>query len=459
MLNSRRLWLIIGLGVALLFGPIRSNFAADRQILNGHVPPVVSRLQPLGLLPETNHLDLAIGLPLRNQAELDELLRQLYDPASTNFHKFLVPAEIAARFGPTEEDYQAVQDFVRSNGLAVTGTYGNRLVLDIQGRVADVERAFKITLRVYRHPVEARNFFAPDTEPSLPANLRVTGIEGLSDYSLPRRADHRIKAAKVRPLDFNGSGPNQEYAGKDFRNAYVPGNTTLNGASQTVAVLEYSGYFKVDITNYENVVGAAIGSTNYVPLTNVVVGGRTPSTANNDEVALDIEMAIAMAPMLSRVIVYEEKSISSSVLNQIATDNLARQVSSSWLVGPWSISTATNYDGILKIMAAQGQSYFQSSGDGDAYTGVQPLDSGTTVPADSPYATIVGGTTLKMNGSVCRGLRRRSGIIISTRTTRSPTKDPAAASVRTTPYPYGRPISTWRATAVRPPTATFPMWR
>jgi subtilase family serine protease len=398
MLNSRRSWLIIGLGVTLLFGPIRSSLAADRQFLHGHVPPVVARLQPLGRLPDTNCLNLAIGLPLRNQAELDELLRQLYDPASTNFHKYLQPAEFAARFGPAEEDYQAVEDFVRSNGLVVTGTYSNRVVLDIQGRVADVERAFEVALRVYRHPAEARDFFAPDTEPSLPANLRVMSIEGLSDYSLPRRATRRVKAAKVRPLSFNGSGPYQEYAGNDFRNAYVPG-TTLNGAGQTVALLEYSDYYKVDVTNYENIIGAAVGTTNYVPLTNVVVGSSTPGTTNNGEVALDIEMAIAMAPKLSRVIVYEKNSGSSSLLNRIATDNLARQVSSSWLVGPWSISTATNYDGILKNMAAQGQSFFQSSGDGDAYTGSQPLDSGTTVPVDSPYATIVGGTTLTMNGS------------------------------------------------------------
>jgi subtilase family serine protease len=389
---------VTGLGVTLLFGPIRSSLAGDRQFLYGDVPPVVARLQPVGRLPGPNRLNLAIGLPLRNHTELEELLRQLYDPASTNFHKFLVPAEFAARFGPTEEDYQAVEDFARSNGLVVTGTYSNRVVLDLQGRVADVERAFQVTLRTYRHPTEARDFFAPDTEPSLPANLRVTSIEGLNDYSRPRRADIRMKAAKVRPLSFNGSGPNQEYAGNDFRNAYVPG-TTLNGAGQMVALLEYSDYFPVDITNYENVVGATIGTTNYVPLTNVVVGGTTPGTANNGEVALDIEMAIAMAPKLSRVIVYEDNSVSSSLLNRIATDNLAKQVSSSWMVGPWSSSTAITYDNILTNMAMQGQSFFQSSGDGDAYTGAQPLDSGTTMPVDSPYATIVGGTTLTMNGS------------------------------------------------------------
>jgi len=158
MLNSRRVWLVTGYGLALLFGPIRSSLAADRQFLQGHVPPAVARLQPLGHLPGTNCLNLAIGLPLRNQAELDELLRQLYDPASTNFHRFLTSAESAARFGPTEEDYQAVEDFVRGNGLVVAGTYSNHVVLDIQGRVADVERAFGVTLRTYRHPTEARDF-------------------------------------------------------------------------------------------------------------------------------------------------------------------------------------------------------------------------------------------------------------------------------------------------------------
>jgi hypothetical protein len=397
MLNSHRLWLIFGLGVFLLVGSSQPGLAADRQFLTGHVPPPVPRLKPSGRLPGTNHLELAISLPLRNGAELTEFLRQLYDPASTNFHKYLQPAEFAARFGPTVEDYQAMQDFARSNGLVVAKTYPNRLVLDVAARAQDVERALGVTLRTYRHPAEARNFFAPDAEPSLPSHLRAICIEGLNDYSLPRRAARRMAAAApARPLSFSGTGPNHEYAGNDFRNAYVPG-TALNGSNQVVAMLEYSDYYMVDITNYENMVGAAIGVTNYVPLTNVLVGTGTPTTGANDEVALDIEMAIAMAPKLAQVIVYEKKTVSTTLLNRIATDNLAKQVSSSWMVGNWSASTAMAYDTILTNMAAQGQSFFQASGDSDAYTGSQPLDSGVTVPVDSPYATIVGGTTLTMN--------------------------------------------------------------
>jgi hypothetical protein len=381
------------LAAAIFFIAATSLFGAEpgRKILSGHVPRVLTGLTPKGRLPATNQLVLAIGLPLRNQAALGELLRQLYDPHSTNFHKFLSPPEFTARFGPTEQDYQAVIKFAEANGLAVVRKHPNRLVLDVEGSVSNIEQAFQITLRTYRHPTEPRDFFAPDTEPSVPVNLSVVTVEGLSDYELPRPLLHKIDSSKVHPL--GGSGPGGYYAGNDFRNAYVPG-TTLNGAGQSVGVLEFSSYYQVDITNYEKTNGLA----NYVSLTNEVVGSPAPGTANNIEVALDIEMAIAMASGLSRVIVYETSGSASSILSQMADDNLAKQMSCSWT---WSGGPSATVDSILLQMAAQGQSFFQAAGDKDAYTGRQTLDNAnqTTAPVDSTNLTCVGGTSLMMNGS------------------------------------------------------------
>ena len=366
-------------------------------ILRGHMPSAVARLTPTGRLPATNRLFLSIGLPLRNQAALGELLRQLYDPRSTNFHKFLTPQEFTARFGPTEQDYQAVKKFAETNGLIVADQHPSRVVLDVEGSASNVERAFHVTLHSYRHPTEARNFFAPDTEPSVPTNLSVVTVEGLSDYNFPHPLLHKAEASNAMPLAFNGSGPKHEYAGNDFRNAYVPG-TTLTGTGQTVGLLEFSDYYKVDITNYENI----IGLTNYVPLTNAVIltsrFDHGPGTANNDEVALDIEQAIAMAPGLSRVIVYETRSSESSILTSMADDDLAKQMSCSWT---WTGGPDPTIDGLFQQMAAQGQSFFQASGDSDAYTGNEMIDdsSQTNAPVDSTNLTCVGGTTLTMNGS------------------------------------------------------------
>ena len=237
MLKFRSLLDVIAVGMALFFSAIYPGIAAERQVLHGHVPAAVARfnLQPTGQLPATKSLHLAIGLPLRNQAALDDLLQQLYDPASPNYHQFLTPEQFTARFGPTEQDYQAVIRLCegeRPDGRPAH--IANRLVLDVSGSVADVEKAFHVTLRTYRHPTEARDFFAPDTEPTVDAALPVVDIQGLSDFSRPHPKLHRMDAAALanaRPK--NGSAPDGSgaYFGNDFRNAYVPG-TTLTGAGQ-----------------------------------------------------------------------------------------------------------------------------------------------------------------------------------------------------------------------------------
>ncbi|HSY19884.1 MAG TPA: immunoglobulin domain-containing protein [Candidatus Acidoferrales bacterium] len=380
--------LIVGIVLTTLFA------SAAQKALRGNVPDVITKLVAKGRPSPTNQLSLSIGLPLPNEGALDEFIHQLYDPASTNFHRFITPPEFAARFGPSEADYQAAIQFATGSGLKIARTHTNRLVLDVEGSVADVEQAFHTTIHTYRHPSEARDFFAPDTEPSVPANLSVVSLEGLGDYDLPRPMVRKGDALKVRPLSFNGTGPNGEYAGNDFRNAYAPG-TSLNGTGQAVGLLEFSDYFSVDIVNYEN----AIGLSNLVPVNKVVIGQHGPTTANNSEVSLDIEVAIAMAPGLSQVIVYEIKSVNpSSILSTMANDNLAKQLSSSWT---WSGGPNATIDGIFKQMATQGQSYFQAAGDSDAYTGAQILDNASQVnsPVGSTNITAVGGTTLTMNGS------------------------------------------------------------
>ena len=118
-----------------------------QQSLHGHVPAAARELAPLGGLDGGKHLGLVISLPLRNQEALTNLLRELYDPASTNYHRYLAPEEFAERFGPAEADYQVVQDFATANGLTIRRTYSNRMLLDVDGAVTNIERAFQLHLQ------------------------------------------------------------------------------------------------------------------------------------------------------------------------------------------------------------------------------------------------------------------------------------------------------------------------
>src|SRR5271157_3592743 len=241
-----------GLWAVLLLVFTSPVWSAERQVVRGHVPVPEARRAPLDRLVSSKRLNLAIGLPLRNRDALTNLLGQIYDPASPLYHQYLTPEQFTERFGPKEEDYAAVVAFAKGNGFTVTGTHPNRTLLDVNGSVGDIEKAFHVNLRLYQHPKEARTFYAPDAEPSLDLAVPLLHISGLDNYIVPRPM-----CLKAKPLGNRsgatptaGSGMDGAYMGGDFRAAYVPG-VSLTGAGQSVGLLEFDGFYSSDITDYE----------------------------------------------------------------------------------------------------------------------------------------------------------------------------------------------------------------
>jgi len=377
---------LLAISVAASCGLIQPLEAAERQTLRDHVPREVAGLRSAGRLPAPQRLHLALGLPLRNQKRLNDVLERICDPQSPDFRKYLTPDQFTEQFGPTEADYQKLIAFAKTSGLSVVSTHPNRMLLDVEAAVDDIERVFHVTMRTFRHPKEARQFYAPDLEPSLDLSLAVLHISGLDDFNLPHS---NVKISPVNPVaeaSANvGSGPGGSYRGSDFRNAYAPG-VTLTGAGQVVGLFQFDGYLASDITQYENEAGLP-----HVPRTDVLINNfNGMPSSDTTEICLDIEMVVAMAPGLSRIIVYEAKGLAdgNAMLNRMATDNLAKQLSSSW-----SLTEDATTIQIFQQFAAQGQSFFFASGDGGANNGYGVLSG------DSPYITTVGGTVLTVSGA------------------------------------------------------------
>ncbi|HEU6448244.1 MAG TPA: protease pro-enzyme activation domain-containing protein [Verrucomicrobiae bacterium] len=387
-----RLLIAVSVGLTSHFS---ASAQSSRQFLSHNVPSAVQNLTPKGKLSPEKRLNLSIGLPLRSEEALDHFLLQISDPQSPDYRRYLTPQQFAEKFGPAESDYEAVARFFQTNGFSITAKYPNRVVLDVSGTVADAERVFHTTLRMYPHPREARDFFAPDTEPSVDLPVKIEYVSGLDNYSLPHPKiilrEPLTDSTKIIP--HAGSWSNGLYAGNDFRAAYLPGIPTnqLSGAGQVIGLLEFDGYYSNDIVKYETEAGLPA-----VTLTNVPVNGgvSTPGTGNG-EVALDIEVAIAMAPGLSKIVVYEAPNPTawSTVLSVIANDtvNFPKQISCSWGDNA-PASPNTTAENLFKQMAAQGQSFFNASGDADAFT------SGIPFPSESTNITQVGGTSLSTAG-------------------------------------------------------------
>jgi subtilase family serine protease len=363
--------------------------AEQRPALTAHVPTAVSSgVAPLvGHLPSMQRLSLTISLPIRNAAELDDLLRQIYDPQSPSFHHYLSVAEFTARFGPTEVDYAAALSFVRANGLTVVDTAENRMVLDVEGSAANIESAFHVALGVYQHPTQSRTFYAPDREPTVDLDVSLLHITGLDNFTLPHAKNIRGSQQTSNISKATGSGPGGDFIGSDMRAAYY-GSGPLNGKGQSVGLFELAGYELNDVINFFKKVKEPLK----VPVRGVSVNGARltcpPPSCDDSEQALDIEMAISMAPGLSEVAVYVGNS-DPAIFNKMASDNTSKQLSCSW---GWSDNESV-LDPIFEEFIAQGQTLFVATGDSGSGT---PGD--VVWPADDPYVTAVGGTDLTTTG-------------------------------------------------------------
>jgi len=359
---------------------------------------VSGRAQFLNRLPASQSMRLDVVLALRNPAELESFLHELYEPSSTSYRHFLTVAEFTARFGPTQADYDAVIHFAEANGFKVVGGTRDGMDVQIEGPVANIEEAFHLNMSVYQHPTENRTFYAPDREPTTNLPFALWHVSGLDNYSIPhpmfvKRSDyaqaHGIDAKDVVSHATTGSGPSASFLGSDMRAAYY-GGTALTGAGQNLGLFEYLGTDLADLNTYF----ANVGQTNNVPITLLSTDGTSTSCldsraggdCDDTEQTLDMTQAIGMAPGLSSLVMYIG-STDTAIISAMTTHNpLPTTIGCSWGWTPADPSTLNPY---FEKMAAQGQNFFAASGDSSTWSA-----SNEAWPADNAYVVSVGGTDL-----------------------------------------------------------------
>jgi hypothetical protein len=357
------------------------------QQLSGYFITAIREAAVVGPVPRGQTISLAIGLPSRDASGMQQTAHNVANPASPQFRKYLTLPQFTAAFGASQPDYQAVQDWAKAHGLTVVATHPNRLLVDVSGSAAQIEEALFVGLNLRRRP-DGTAFYAIDRNPSIDLPVKLLWISGL---------DNRVIAQPGQ-----GAGPGGTFNSADLRTAYTA-CTSLTGTGQSVGLFELDGFTAADNSAYEcrftNATCNAAGQP-ITPVPNIVTtlldnaSGNPTSLAGSREAALDIEMAIGVAPGLASVQVFEapnngNAAFHNDILTSMATTlPLINQLSSSWF-----FSTDSNTQQALYELAIQGQSFLQASGD-------QGAVSWTTDPADIrslDAVTVVGGTTLTIN--------------------------------------------------------------
>jgi hypothetical protein len=365
---------------------------AQQQLLSTHhmrQAVVNKQAKLIGLLPETRRLKLAIMLPLRDQAGLDAFLKQIYDPQSPTYRQFLSVPQFTERFGPSQADYDSVVRFAKSHNMTIVATPVNRMLVDVEGSVSDINLAFHVTMGIYLHPTEDRTFYAPDREPAADLNVRLWHIAGLDDFSPPRPQLRYASAAEITRMNTAGSGPGGTFLGSDIRAAYY-GGSALAGTGQTVGLFGLN-YNLSDIEMYFSAIGQTFNPSQVTDYSTDGTVSSCPNNCDDGEPAVDIQQALSMAPG-ANIVEYFGNS-DADTFNAAASANIAKQMSASVL---WLPADPSTDEPIFQEMAAQGQSLFMASGDSGAYNAAT---NPGFYPADDPYVTGVGGTDLTTSGA------------------------------------------------------------
>lgn len=370
--------------------------------LPGHIPDtLMAKSNFLERLNADESVPMTFVLPLRNQKALEKLVKRIHDPSDQKYYgKYLSTEEFMEKFAPTQKDYDEVIAYAKDLGFSINGTHSNRTLLNVLGSANSVEAGFNLGLREYGVKGE-RKLYGPDNNPEVPMEIAniISGVVGLDNLAV-WHPYHHIKLDNTKGIQAKApfaypSGPGRGFAPHDLEIAYNLTGVHATGLGQNVALFQLASYQEKDINQYTTFFGLPPAK-----LTNVLVDGGSTSGINA-EVTLDIELVLALAPD-SHIYVYEGPNTNQGVLdtyNRIATDNIAKQVSTSWGLGEGLVSSRflEAENAIFLQMAAHGQTIYAAAGDSGAYDNYPSMQLMVDDPASQPYIVGVGGTTLSVN--------------------------------------------------------------
>lgn len=330
----------------------RHDFDAPGVPLQGHIPGIVANAARVRQMDKEQELTITFALRPRNQAEMDDLVKRVYDPKDPLFHHFLTPAERIARFSPTREDFNRVVAFAQQRGLRVVDSSVDRQLVTTTGTVGQIENALGVQMSHYQ-AANGETFYAPEGEPHVPQSIAplLFGIHNLSDtakphsLAIPRSAlpEHAPNSGSggpggaPQPNDigtWSNSGMPAAEVRKCYNLSYSINGAPITGAGQHVALVEFGGFYQQDITAYiwcnANTTWPTI-NLNAAPIqVHLMRGYDGGVNKDTPEVELDIEMLEAVTDGLSQIDVYEENYNGDMIqeLNQILNDNTANQSAS-----------------------------------------------------------------------------------------------------------------------------------
>jgi subtilase family serine protease len=436
-----RLTLIVAVGAAVasvLAAAPAAQAKPGRHVLTGSRPKWLAKATATGSAPASaSTIHFGVLLKMRDAAGAEATLASLANPSSASYGKWLTSSEFRSRYSPSAGDVSTVQSWLKGQGFTLRDTLGGMYV-EAAGTTAQVNKVFGTKVENYTY--QGKTVRANSTELSLPDGTpaAVTGLvsavlgvdQGTAlkqpADTLPPPSDgfrpgtpcsayYGEKTATAQPKS-NGKHPPyavcgyepQQYQAAYGESSLLSHGTTGKGVTVAITDAYASPTIAGDLAIYSRKHGLPqFKHGQFSQITPAPDGyGLIDECGGNGwygEETLDVEAVHAMAPGAN--IVYVGGADCSTGLDEAWASTIdnhtADIVTNSW---------GTTTDDVA-LLGADYVAYYQqfsleaaltgitvnfSSGDAGDQTagGTAPADKTVDFPADLPYVTGVGGTSV-----------------------------------------------------------------
>jgi len=161
--------------------------------LKGNTLPVANAKNDRGRVSSDlpmNDLVLVLSRSAQQQAAFDKFVASQYEVGSANYHQWLEPEEVGAKFGPAQSDIDTVSAWLSGHGFSVGELSKDRLSLRFSGTAAQVQSAFHTEihhLEVIDH-LEAVNVLPKDVMGLYQSICSWTGLAAPRPFATALRA-------------------------------------------------------------------------------------------------------------------------------------------------------------------------------------------------------------------------------------------------------------------------------
>ena len=406
--------LIVGLGS---FGGVTATAASTSTLATPYRESELTNLKNVKPVSGSKTVTLDLVLNTRNSAQLTKTAYAVNTSGNKQFKSYLTPKQFRQKFGQSTTTTKRLAKYFKSRKFKVT-TFNDGLIMQIKGSTAAVNKTFATNLKTATYHGKKIQF--SKKTPKLPSNVAkpikaVVGITNLAKMS-----------SLADTSSTSSDGPTSDGAPQNFLSQYnatslAKGN---DGKGQTIGIISFSKVNKNDITHFWSEEGVASSASRISVKTTGGMNIWGNVDPGNEETSLDVEQAGAIAPK-AKIRVYTASLSDVGWLNAFATafgENQASSLSLSWGLSEGVLQSLNRehlltplYGSIMNTLLAQGAiqgiSTFAASGDSGAYG--EDLDSqGNTnegiyanFPANNPWVTATGGTTLPVSGTLANGIK------------------------------------------------------